>query len=90
MRYMAAPKYSTPELPIDLTNSAVSMGPKKAPAVPPAAMNPISRLVCSLDEDLEDEAPEHRYQQQVHDADHDVEDARDHADPAYGPRTPAP
>ena len=45
---MLAPRYSTPELPMLLTNRLVSRGPTNAPAVPPAAMRPNRRLVCSL------------------------------------------
>ena len=78
MRYMPAPKYSTPELPMLFTNKR--RGSRTEERAQRAARGDESEQPLRLlaRDDLEHEAPEHRDQQQVHDADRDVEHARDH------------
>ena len=46
-RNPTVPRYSTPALPICSTVNRAVNGPTNAPNVPPAAMKPNNRLVCS-------------------------------------------
>ena len=73
----AAPRNRMPLSPMAPTLRSEINGPANAPALPPAAMTPNSRFVCALLEQLEQEAPEHRDQQQVDDADEDVKGLTD-------------
>ena len=88
-RYMPAPRYSTPELPMLLTNSAVGAGPEQRAQRAAGGDETEQALGLLARQDLEHEAPEHRDQQQVHDADGDVEHARRPSGPADRPRIPA-
>ncbi len=74
---MPAPRYSTPELPMRVTKRLVSSGPDQRAGGAARGDQTEQPLGLLAAQDLEHEAPEHRDQHEVHDADADVEHARE-------------